>query len=373
MPAALLLCALAVSLAAPVGAHAATMTFGSPLTAPASADTAANLGYRGTDIPTIDPGPPARAVVVHVSHDGADTALWPESIGGKQVTAPAAGQVVSVALKGCAEPAAGATRPLTQIHFQDRVPQAGGGYRVNVTTQAFDLPVCGERGAGGAAAGASTVSTYAPTNFCVARGDAVAFNDEGGFNPNGYPSGVAYRVLGRVASSSTYSFIRNNGTNNGAVFQSSDLTPHDGFLANHGLQLLLRSTLATGSDATPLCPGGTHGQPGERGGPPALVLHPQTNWVDKSGWTSLGMYCARVASPCTGAVSVVSDASGAARVGKLGASRLLAQPHSAAAVRVHLSPRAVALVRSHNRSLPARLVVRLSDGTTASQAITLRI
>src|SRR5438445_101408 len=89
-----LVVAVGALLGAPLVAKAATTAFGSPLTAPATADTVANLGYRGTDIPTIDPGPPPRGVVVHVAHDGADTALWPKSIGGRPITAPAAGQVV---------------------------------------------------------------------------------------------------------------------------------------------------------------------------------------------------------------------------------------------------------------------------------------
>ncbi len=91
---------------------------------------------------------------------------------------------------------AGGPAPLTQIHFQDLVPQPGGGAQVNVTTQPFDIPVCGAGGASG-----STVTSYEPTNFCVNQGDYVDFNDEGGFEPAdplAYPSGVPYKVLGAV-------------------------------------------------------------------------------------------------------------------------------------------------------------------------------
>jgi len=236
------------------GAGAATITFGSSLSQPASKDTANNLGYTGTDVAV--PGQ-----VFHIPHDAADTALWNTQLASGSPTAPEEGQVVSVSLEGCAEQPAGSPTPLTQIHFQDVVPQAGGGTRVNVTTQPFEIPVCGQGGAS-----ASTVTTYQPTNFCVAQGDYVDLNDEGGFAPNPagppfYPAGVPYLVIGSASGSAMDSFVRNNGTGNGAVFSPTDTTSHDGFAANQGEELMLQATLATGPDATPLCPGGTKGIP----------------------------------------------------------------------------------------------------------------
>lgn len=160
---------LALLLGVSGGARAATLTFGSPLSVPATLDTATGLDYPGYGIPTISG---SEAVVVHVNHDAADTALWNATLASGSPTAPASGQVLSVSLEGCAKPAPGGPAPLTQIHFQDLVPQAGGGAQVNVTTQPFVIPVCGVGGADG-----STVTTYQPTNFCVSQGDFVDFND----------------------------------------------------------------------------------------------------------------------------------------------------------------------------------------------------
>lgn len=371
--------AAAGALAVAGQAQAATMTFGSSLSVPASADTATGLAYQGSDISTIDPGPPPRGVVVHIYHDGADTALWPAAVGGGSATAPADGQIVSVALEGCAEPAPGGPTPNTQIHFQDLVPQPDGSFRVNVTTDPFNVPQCGQALPGGGVATDTTVTTFAPTNFCVHQGDAVDFNDEGGFDATYYPDGVPFRVLGAVSGSSTFSFIRNDGTNNGSVFSPTDVTNHDGFASNPGLELLLRSTLATGPDATPLCPGGTSGvkppppKPGQPGGPPALVLRPQTDGVNHSRWVGLAVYCARVDSACSGAVTVLAAGTGAARAALLGNASLMAPARHTVHVRMRLTRAALLLIRHHHRRLPATLTVRQPDGTTFSQAITLKI
>ena len=81
---------------------------------------------------------------------------------------------MSVRLEGCAE--SNGPAPLTQIHFQALAPMPGGGTNVEVTSQPFEIPDCGVGGASG-----STVSAYHPINLCVAQGDFVDFNDEGGF------------------------------------------------------------------------------------------------------------------------------------------------------------------------------------------------
>ena len=380
-----LLAAVACLAALAPAANAATTTFGSSMSVPAASDTANSLAYTGTDIPTIDPGPPARAVVVHINHDGADTALWPTSVAGGNATAPSAGQVTEVRLEGCARPAPGGPAPNVQIHFQDLVPQSGGGYSVNVTTDPFNVPVCGQATGGGAPAVADTVTAFHPTNFCVHAGDAVAFNDEGGFDPTYYPSGVPFQVMGAVPGSTTDSFIRDNGTNNGAVFSPGDVTNHDGFARSNGLELLMQSTLATGPDATPLCPGGTKGvpaptapappppTPGQPGGAPALVLRKQTDGVNHQRFVGLAVYCARVDAPCTGVMSVTSAATGAAKTTLLGTAQLTAPAKHTVHVKMRLTKAALLIIRRHHRHLAATLSVREPDGTTFSQAITLKI
>ena len=233
---------------APATSPAAVTTFGSPLSVPATLNTAENLNYRGTYTP-VPPAPDAPNGLFHTYHYGADTALWNVAQASGVPSAPAAGQAVKVSLEGCARPAAGGPPPLTQIHFQDLSPLPGGGAKVNVSSQPFDIPVCGQNGAGG-----STVTTYEPTNLCVSQGDYVDFNDNGGYVENVYRSGVPYQVIGSVHGSTMDSFIRNQGTGNGATLSSFDTTANDGFAANPNEELMLQVTLGTGSDATPCAP-----------------------------------------------------------------------------------------------------------------------
>jgi hypothetical protein len=293
LPLALIACA-----GMPAGAHAAVTSFGSNLSAPATANTAENLNYAGSNIPTIING---AGVTVHVNHDGADTALWNAALASGNPTAPAGGQITQVRLKGCAEPAPGGPAPLTQVHFQDLQATNAGAFRVNVTSNPFNLPVCGQNG------DANTISTFAPTNFCVSAGDYVDFNDEGGFDPKYYPSGVKYQVIGSVGGSTMDSFIRNNGTGNGSTFSPSDSSYHDGFAVNAGKELLLQATLATGPDATPLCPGGSAGAIGAKAkaAPAARASVPrQSDGASRGGAVSVAVSCHGTTVPCSGVLAV---------------------------------------------------------------------
>jgi hypothetical protein len=362
----------AVALLAPTTSPASVTTFGSQLSVPASKDTANDLNYTGSDV--MLPGS-----IFHVPHDGADTALWNVQSPSGTPTAPASGQVTSVRLEGCAKQPAGAPRPLTQIHFQDLAPKGGGAVSVNVSTQAFDIPVCGENGASG-----STVTTYAPTNFCVNQGDYVDFNDEGGFvaNPSGpppYPSGVPYMVIGALAGATMDSFIRNNGEGNGATFSPSDTSYHDGFASNANEELMLQATLATGADATPLCPGGTQGV---RTGPtstgpalPALRISAQTDGVNHSRFTSVAIYC-RPAAGCQG-VATLSAVGADARVhrgraGAYGSTPFSIPGNKTSHVQIRVTPALIKVLRAHRAGVPVTLTV-VFGGQTFKQTIELRI
>jgi hypothetical protein len=296
----------------PVTGDAATITFGSSLSVPASRDTANDLAYSGSNVAL--PGS-----IFHINHDGADTALWNIQLASGTPAAPGSGQIVSVSLEGCAE--SNGPPPLTQIHFQDLVPQGGGAMKVNVTTQAFEIPVCGQGGASG-----STVSTYQPTNFCVAQGDYVDFNDEGGFvssssGPPPYPSGVPYMVIGSVPGSTMDSFVRNGGVGNRSVFSPTDTTYHDGFASNPGEELMLQATLATGPDATPLCPGGTKGTSSlssyGTGGPrphhhhfPLVTLPHQQDGMNAHGVVQVAVFCHAPSGFCHGTLWLYSRGRG---------------------------------------------------------------
>jgi hypothetical protein len=336
-------------------ANAATMTFGSPLSVPASKDTANDLNYEGGNVAL--PGS-----VFHIPHDGADTALWNTQLASGTPTAPASGQVVSVSLEGCAK--SNGPPPLTQIHFQALSPQPGGGAQVELTSQTFEIPVCGVGGADG-----STLSTYQPTNLCVSQGDYVDFNDEGGFvpNPNGlppYPSGVPYMVIGAVQGSTMDSFILNNGVGNGATFSPTETTNHDGFASNPGEELMLQARLATGPDATPICPGGTKGvHPVHHHVFPTLTIPtPQRDGMNARGVVQVAIYC-HASVTCTGTITLHSKPHLGSRPDWLGAASFTLNPHSTGKARVHLSALARRMVRDTTAGLGVE--VTLDDSPAA--------
>jgi len=335
--------------------QAAITTFGSPLSVPATLSTAENLGYYGTYTP-VPPSPEAPNGVYHTFHFGADTALWNFAVAGGEPRAPATGQAVKVRLEGCAVPTAGGPSPLTQIHFQDVSPLAGGGARVNLTSQPFDIPVCGKNGVSG-----STVTSYSPINLCVSQGDYVAFNDEGGFVEHRYQNGVPYQVIGSVAGSTMHSFIRNNGAGNGATMSSRDTTSMDGFASNPNEELMLQVTLGTGPDATHMCAGGTGGLPPP---PPAVTLHRQTDGVNHSRVVAVAMYCS-LSPECLGtAILTVGTRS-------YGHTSLNVPGGHTSHVPIRISPQLMNLIR-RNHGVSAVLTV-VVGGKTFTQTVTVKI
>jgi len=356
------------ALALPATGLAAVTTFGSQLTEPATLDTANDLTYTGTN--TIQDG---TGVTIHNNHDGADTALWNTAIPGDEPTAPAAGQITSITLEGCAEQATGGPAPLTQIHFQALTPTAGG-VTVDVTSQAFNIPVCGVGGASG-----STQTAFAPTNFCVNAGDYVDFNDEGGFDATYYPSGVPYEVIGSSVSATMDSFIDDGGTNNGDVLLSSTTGLTNGFALNLGEQLMLQATLASGPDAWPGCPGGTKGvkaptpTAGEPGGPPGLTIpHPQREAANHTHVMQLSVYCAQ-ALPCTGTATITTTVRAALKKGiKLIATSPVNVPSGKGGhVAMKVTPATFQYLRKHRAGLAVTATVTLTGGAIISQPITL--
>ncbi len=340
------------------------MTFGSPLAVPAVKDTAYDLNYSGADVAL--PGS-----IFHIPHDGADTALWNTVSPGGTPAAPSGGQVVSVRVEGCARQPADAPPPLTEIHFQDLVRQPDGGVKVNVTTQAFNLPVCGQGGASG-----STITSYTPTNFCVAAGDYVDFADEGGFVPSNtgpppYPSGVPYMVIGSVPDATMDSFIRNGGINNGETFSPGDSTYHDGFATNHGEEVMLQATLATGPDASPLCPGGTHGQSKHSSIPLIPIrISPQTDGINHRRIAAVAIFC-RLSGGCKGeaTLSAIGRQASQARFGHTGFN--LAGKKTAH-VPIRVASSVIKLLRKH-RGGQRMLLSAIVNGKTVTQVITLKI
>ena len=352
---------ISMALIAPAVGRADVKTFGSPLTVPATLNTAEDLGYAGT-YTAVPPAPDAPNGEFHTFHYGADTALWSIGQAAGDPRVPATGQALKIGLEGCAQEAEGGPTPLTEIHFQDITPLPGGGAKVNITSQGFNIPICGHGGANG-----STLSTYEPINLCVSEGDYVAFNDEGGYVPNTYRNGVPYQVLGAVRGSTTDSFVKDGGTGNGATMSSSETSANDGFATNHGEELMMRVTLGTGNDATHMCPGGKHGAP------PVLApirVSPQTDGINHSRIVAVAVFC-RV-SPCNGTATLTvpgeSTYAGEATYGRVGFNL---QANKTVHLPIRVKSELVDKIRAkHGVSVKLAAVV---NGKTTSQLITVKI
>jgi hypothetical protein len=234
------------------------------------------------------------------------------------------------------------------------------------------MPVCGVGGAGPA-----TITPFNPENMCVAAGDYVGFNDEGGFDSRAYPSGVPYQVIGSVGGSRMFSFVRNNGTNNGSVMRPGDTTNHDGFAANPGEELMMQTVLATGPDATPLCPGGSRGLSSPIiAGRIAAVRVSKSFHLSAAGVLSLPVVCYQHAG-CTGQVLVdpltarVPTAAGP--VAHLASGRFVLKGDHSGRVRLSLGRKLVKRARRNRHGLRVRATVinEVPAGPPASATVVL--
>jgi hypothetical protein len=349
-----------VAMLAPAAGQAALLTVGSSLSRPATLNTAEDLNYKGTDTP-VGPSPQyPNGAIVHTYHYAADDALWNTLLGGADASMPAAGQAVKVRLEGCAEPARSGPPPLTQFHLQSLTPIADGGAKVDLSSQPFDIPVCGQNGASG-----STVTTYEPINLCVQRGDFVAFNDEGGWVPSIYQSGVPYKVFAPASGSSFNSFLRGNGTNNGDTLSALDTTAMDGFVSQGGEELMLQVILGTGPDARYVCPGGS------KDAPPVLSplsVHPQTAGVGAKRVVAVTIYC-RPQPGCTGTASLTVGPKQVA----VGKTPFHLQGNHSTSLTIHVSSKLLALARhAHGHRLPVTVTATMGS-TTVTQTIVVKL
>jgi hypothetical protein len=350
------LCALACLIAiAPASAGAQLMTFGSPLAGQATLNTAEDLGYEGTNT-AVPASPEAPNGYVHTYHFGADSVLWNTAEAHGDPSAPATGQAVKISLEGCAIPAAGGPAPLTQIHFQILSPQPSGGVHIYLTSQGYNIPVCGSEGASG-----STVTSYEPLNLCLSAGDYVGLNDEGGFVGHFYQSGVGYQVLGRAPGSTVDSFIRGGGTGNGVTILPSETAAMEGFAENTGRELMMQVKLGTGADATHVCPGGKAGLP-----PPLAPIRvsPQTDGINHERVVAVALFC-RV-SPCNGTATLTG--SDGATYGRSG----FALPQGQTAhLPIKVKPEVIGMIR-HDHGVAATLTASVG-GQAIAQKIDIKI
>ena len=351
---------------APATGGAEVTTFGSSLSVPVTLNTAINLNYVGTDT-AVPPSPDAPNGIYHTFHYGADSALWNVALAsGGPASAPAPGQALKVSLEGCAQPAPGGPSPLTQIHFQDISPLPGGGATVKLSSQPFDIPVCGQSGAGG-----STITTYEPVNLCVSKGDYIDLNDNGGYLEHVYQNGVPYQVFGSVPGSTFDSFIRGNGTGNSATMSSLDTTAMDGFASNPNEELMLQVTLGTESNAVSAC-GGTAGKAGPGSGTTAAMrIGSQTDGVNHSGVVQVALYCGQI-TPCQGLAMLTAAGGHTSRRTRHGGSHFSIPGKKTSHVQIRLTPRMIKQLRRHHGAERATLSV-VMGGTTVTQTIGLRI
>lgn len=359
MRARLVACSVAALMLA-LGLRAATaraelLTFGSPLSVPATLNTSENLAYEGTNT-NVPPNPEAPNGVFHTYHNGADTALWNIALASGAPAAPASGQALKVKLEGCAKPAAGGPKPLTQIHFQDISPTPEGGAKVNLTSQPFEIPICGENGAG-----PSTITTYEPSGLCLNQGDYIDFNDEGGYVENIYRNGVPYQVIGVNEGSKMDSFIRGGGTNNGDTMSPSYRNSMEGFATNDNEELMLQVEEGTGPNAMVGC-GGLIGKP-----PPLAPfrISPQTDGINAHGVVAVAVYC-RPTSGCTGAATVVYNKK------VVGQAKFTVHGNATSHVSVRMTPRLIKVIRRHRDQITTTLSAVVS-GQTYSQKLVVKI
>jgi hypothetical protein len=336
----------------PSSAVAAIQTFGSSLSVPATLNTTEGLSYQGVNT-AVPPSPEAPNGIFHTFHFGADTALW-----NMAEPVPAGGEVLKVSVEGCAQPASGGPAPLTQVHFQDVSPLSGGGAKVNLTSGAFQVPVCGHD-----RASASTVSSYEPSGLCVSQGDYVDFNDEGGYVENVYRSGVPYEVLGSVRGSTLASFIKSGGTGNGATMSSSETAAMEGFAYTQNEELMMRVTLGTGPNARYVCPGGSKDAPPVL---PPIAVHPQTDGINHERVVAVAIYC-RLMPACSGLATL---SMGGKRVSTREVS-FSVPGDTTSHVPIRLVPRMMGLIRKYDGV--ATRITAVVGGQTFSQTVSVKI
>jgi hypothetical protein len=215
------------ALAFPAIGAAAVETFGSDLTEPAD---------------SIEPDG-----AIHPTNKGlwygADTAFWNTGLAnGDRVTAPADGQIVEVRVKGTAlaGPHPNTTAdPIALVHFQVLHPQPDGTMKVDLTSGGVNWPIGGD---------SQQITVYRPVNLCAHAGDSVDFNTWGGheWRWDRY-GGIPMQVFSKTRGSTLNWYEKDNGTNNGDVLRGQ---------TRDGRELLMQTVIATGPDATDICPGG---------------------------------------------------------------------------------------------------------------------
>ncbi len=347
-----ILLSLAALLLLPASASAATQTFGSDLSQPATL----------------------------VQEHQADTAFWSSSLSGTGTTlVPVDGQIKAVRIKGTAlrrpdSRPAGAPGGETMFHVQ-----ALDGPRFRITSQDFFLPTTGDP---------QQVSTYAPANFCVRAGERIAFNTVGGYDGVGaqpesmggaysplspYPNGTPLQIFARSAAATTPFYEQANGTDNGETMAPSGSGPREpgqGFVTTgtlEGQELLMQMTVATGDDRSYECGGPNTYRPADADPPAGTQPRPvfqkaripeQRLRFSSKYKSALSLICAAGPGRCRGRLTV--------RAGKpsrvVAAARFDIAGKSAGRLSLRMTQAGRSLWNRSGRRLPARMTAVTGAG-----------
>jgi hypothetical protein len=302
------------ALAFPATGGAAVETFGSDLTAPANSiepEGAIHPAYGGV-------------------WNGADTPFWNTKLAnGNRTSAPADGQIVEVRVKGTAlsgpHPWNPDVPPRVLVHFQVIHPQPDGTLKVDLTSGGVDWPIGGDP---------QQITTFQPVNLCTHAGDSVDLNTWGGFEWRWDKfGGIPLQVFSQVRGSQLNWYEKDNGTNNGQYLRG---------ITRDGRELLMQTVIATGPDASDICPGG-YAQHIFRG----LEIQPSPqNAVlrTKDGVAKIRTFChGENYGSCIGKLTLKADLNG--QEVELGSASYNVQNSWTVNVQVPLSPDMVNLIR----------------------------
>ena len=338
---------IALAAAAAPAAQAEVLSFGSDLSAPANL-TEARQG---------------------------DTAYWQTRFAaGTSPLAPADGQITSVKLKGIAlaDPKPGVVGGETMWHLQALRQQSDGTFKILRSSQAFYVPTTGSP---------QQVSSYEPENFCVAKGDVLAFNTVGGWdgimNQTGpYPGGTPLQIFSRTAGGLVTQFTGSDQTNNGDTMRAEHARGAD-------QELLMQLTVGTAADAVFHCPGGQFNPykvaaaaaataTARPKAPQKATIPNQSITVSRKGKLSVALFCKAGPGPCSGSVQLLSKH----RTPKmLARRRYTISAKSTGKVSLTLSSSARRMFQRSGKRLPVKIVAETLPGGAArivSAAVTLR-
>jgi hypothetical protein len=269
---------------------------------------------------------PADLVEAH----GADAAFWNTSIDGVPGAMPANGQVTFVRVKGSVlDDPRQPRKPDPQFHFQVLHPIGGGRVRVMLSSAPFRLPVV--RNDNGS--NTQAISGYKPVNLCVRKGDYVDFNDIGGHEWSwGGLDGMHVQVFSRTPNSFVDFYSKNNGTNIGSQWAPQQ--------THQGEELLMQTKLATGADASDICPGGfqQHIFKGLSIRRETVALRARTRTA------KLHVQCpGPTYGRCKGVLVLKAKVNG--KLVTLGGSAFLVQPAYTASLEIRVSPQNMKLIK----------------------------